>query len=143
VDPNAALAGIREIVAKTYRVGGATLDDSSRLYDLAESLDNWLTRGGFLPDAWVTAAPAAGELSAHDHILTRAGSDLDGSSLPYVIGTSLMLYPDTPIFVRLKKSDHRAVVQFGYVNACMAVYAETAQVGRLATLFAHVRDRLT
>jgi hypothetical protein len=143
VDPNAALAGIREIVAKTYREGGATLDDSSRLYDLAESLDNWLTRGGFLPDAWAPAAPAAGELSAHDYILTHAGSDLDGTGLPYVIGTSLMLYPDTPIFVRVKTSDHRAVIQFGYVNACLMVCAATAQVGRLATLFAHVRDRLT
>jgi hypothetical protein len=143
VDPNAALAGIREIVATTYRDGGATLDDSSRLYDLAESLDNWLTKGGFLPDAWATAVPAAGELSAPDHLLTRAGSDLDGASLPYVIGTSLMVYPDTPIFVRVKTSDHRAVIQFGYVNACLTVYAPTAQVARLATLFAHVRDQLT
>jgi hypothetical protein len=143
VDPNAALAGIREIVAKTYREAGATLDDSSRLYDLAESLDEWLTKGGFLPDAWTTAAHAAGELNPNDHILTRAGSDLDSADLPYVLGTSLMLYPDTPIFVRLKKNEHRAVVQFGNVNACLAVYADTGQVGRLATLFAHARDRLT
>lgn len=143
MDPNATLAGIREIVAKTYRQTGATLDDSSRLYDLTESLDTWLTQGGFLPEAWTTATPTAGELSANDHILTRAARDLDRGDLPYVIGTSLMVYPDTPIFVRLHKNEHRARLQFGHVNACLTMYAETGQVGRLATLFAHTRDRLT
>ena len=142
MDPNAALAGIREIVAKTYREGGAPLDDLSRVIDFAESFDEWLTKGGFLPDAWKIAAPDAGKLSPNDHILTRAGSDLDNTSLPYVIGTSLMLYPDTPLFVRLKKNEHRAVVQFGYVDACLSVYANAGQISRLATLFANARDRL-
>jgi hypothetical protein len=142
VDPNATLADIRETVAKTYREGGATLDDTSHLFDLVESIDNWLSKGGFLPDAWATASPVAGELNANDHILTRAGHDLDGPSLPYVLGASLMLHPQTPIFVRLKKREDRAAFQFGHCNACVMVYAETPQVARLATLFAHTRDRL-
>ncbi len=143
MDPNAALAGIREIVAKSYRETGATLHDSSRLYDLTESLDAWLTKGGFLPEAWAAAAPSVGELSPNDHLLTRAGTDLDCAGLPYVLGTSLVLYPETPIFVRVHKKADRATIQFGHVNACVAMYVEAPQVGRLATLFAHTRDRLT
>jgi hypothetical protein len=59
VDPNTALAQIRDLIAKTYTDEGATLDDSRRLYDLVEALDGWLSQGGFLPDAWRTASSAS------------------------------------------------------------------------------------
>jgi hypothetical protein len=142
MDPNAALTGIREVVAKTYTEDGANPDDTARLCELVEALDDWLTKGGFLPDAW-TPASALGELDANDHILTRASRDLDGPTLPYSMCLALQLYPDTPIFVRLHKAEHRAVVQFGHLRAETALFADAPQIARLATLFTHVRHRLT
>jgi hypothetical protein len=142
VDPNTALTDIRDLIAKTYTDEGSTLDDSCRLYDLVEALDGWLSKGGFLPDAWRTASSVPAELTAHDHVVTRARRDL-GPALPYSMCLALELRADTPIVVRVHKAEHRAVVQFGYVRAETAVFADAAQVNRLATLFAHVRDRIT
>lgn len=51
MDPNTALAEIRELVAESYREA-LTEDETSRLCDLIEGLDRWVTRGGFLPAAW-------------------------------------------------------------------------------------------
>ena len=82
-------------------------------------------------------------LSAHDHILTRAGVDLDSPGIPYALGTFLQVDQDTPIFVRVKKAERRAVVQFGYSRAEIALHLAAAEVDRLATLFGHVRHRLT
>jgi hypothetical protein len=144
VDPDTALTEIRDLIAKTYTADGPAAEDSCRrLYDLVEALDGWLSQGGFLPDAWVTASPAPAELTDHDHILTRAGRDLDGPALPYSMCLSLHLYPETPIFVRVHRAQRRAVVQFGHVRAETALFADAGQVDRLATLFAHVRDRIT
>jgi hypothetical protein len=57
MDPNATLAAIRQAIAD---VNGAQPGDSIahfqeaslRLAEHVEVLDEWLTRGGFLPYAW-------------------------------------------------------------------------------------------
>lgn len=60
MDPNAALAAIRRLVTESDVVD---LDDrellASMLEDLAnrvQGLDDWLTGGGFLPDAWAAVS---------------------------------------------------------------------------------------
>jgi hypothetical protein len=141
VDPNTALARIRELAKKAHADEGT--EDAHEFVALVEYLDEWMSKGGFAPAAWTSATPPLGELTTHDHILTRAGIDLDGPVLPYAMGLSMHLCPDTPIFVRLHKREHRAVVQFGYARAETALFTDADQVERLAVLFAHVRDRLT
>lgn len=143
MDPNATLTAIRDIVAKTYTEHGAGTGDLAQLVDLVEALDGWLAKGGFTPAAWASIRAPLGDLTANDHILTRAGIDLDSPQIPYALGTTINLYPDTPIFVRIHQRDHRAVVQLGYSRAEIALYLDAVQVDRLATLFAHVRHRLT
>lgn len=51
MDPNAALAEIRELVAKIDSPDWHHTD-ASRLCDLVDGLDQWMSRGGFLPVAW-------------------------------------------------------------------------------------------
>jgi hypothetical protein len=144
VDPNTALTEIRDLIARTYTADGPAAEDTCRrLYELVEALDGWLSQGGFPPDAWVPASPVPAELTAHDHIVTRARRDVDGPALPYTMNLALQLYPDTPIVVRVHKTEHRAVVQFGHVRAETAMFVDAGQVDRLANLFAHVRDRIT
>ena len=145
MDPNTALTDIRDLIAHTYTADGPAAEDSCRrLYELVEALDGWLSNGGFLPDAWRTASSPNAGLSPHDHILTRAGRDYldDGPELSYSMCLSLHLYANTPIFVRIIKDQNRAVMQFGHVRAETALFANAAQVQRLATLFAHVSKRL-
>lgn len=45
----------REILTLDERDGHET--DSERLAELAQALDEWLTKGGFLPAAWQRASP--------------------------------------------------------------------------------------
>lgn len=55
MDPNANLNEQREIVKKYFEGGisaEAQLDLLSRLADLVESLDQWISKGGFLPTSW-------------------------------------------------------------------------------------------
>lgn len=55
MDPNACLDEIRRITAKADCYGeNGTLsdDDTTRLVELTQALDQWLVSGGFLPDAW-------------------------------------------------------------------------------------------
>ena len=143
MDPNATLTAIRTIVTQTYTDEGAGTGDLAQLVDLVEALDAWLSKGGFAPAAWDSIRAPLGELSPNDHILTRAGVDLDGPALPFALGTAMHLYPETPIFVRLHRKEQRAVVQIGYCRAELALYVDATEVDRLATLFAHVRTRLT
>jgi hypothetical protein len=51
MDPDTALNQIRGIIAKADRDGLAPADMIA-LMDLIEGLDNWLSKGGFLPDEW-------------------------------------------------------------------------------------------
>lgn len=60
MDPNATLREIRDLV-KEFNFGAQNEDHSewdvkfARLAVLSESLDNWITMGGFLPDSWEIA----------------------------------------------------------------------------------------
>lgn len=51
MNPNAALARIRHLAAAVTR-SDATLSDVDELGCAVRDLDDWLTRGGFLPEAW-------------------------------------------------------------------------------------------
>lgn len=51
MDPNANLKEQRRIVTRIIN-GTASASDVERLADLVEALDNWISRGGFLPDSW-------------------------------------------------------------------------------------------
>lgn len=50
MDPNANLAEQRRIVARI--LDGDDSADWSRLAELVQALDEWLTAGGFLPGEW-------------------------------------------------------------------------------------------
>lgn len=55
MDPNAALAEIRELLAQDRRqldAGGLHRDDAATLMERLEALDEWLSKGGFLPADW-------------------------------------------------------------------------------------------
>jgi hypothetical protein len=45
MDPNTNLEQIRALVAERIEAG-------DELVELVEALDNWITRGGFLPRDW-------------------------------------------------------------------------------------------
>lgn len=47
MDPDTCLAEIRELVAQSL-----TEDDDTRLAEHVQALDEWLSRGGFLPAPW-------------------------------------------------------------------------------------------
>lgn len=49
MDPNAALAEIRSILADRAEDGTW---DAERLAELINGLDDWITGGGFLPADW-------------------------------------------------------------------------------------------
>jgi hypothetical protein len=50
-DPNANLAELRSL-APMILSGSFEAHDAERMAELIEALDEWLTKGGFLPDAW-------------------------------------------------------------------------------------------
>jgi ADP-heptose:LPS heptosyltransferase len=64
MDPNANLEELRELVRKLIKqidndpnpweglTGAIDADDIDRVLELAQALDGWIGRGGFLPDAW-------------------------------------------------------------------------------------------
>lgn len=52
MDPDEALAQIRDLLANPNRPGALT-----DLAALVDGLDGWLSRGGFLPAAWVPPEP--------------------------------------------------------------------------------------
>lgn len=51
MDPNTALEEIRASLA-TYRLVGSADEVVKSLVEHFEALDEWLSRGGFLPRAW-------------------------------------------------------------------------------------------
>lgn len=76
MDPNAALARVRHLVLEI----GRTLDhdqapDMATVNDLCEAidgLDQWISRGGFLPTPWVPQpAPGTGEAISSDAALAQ------------------------------------------------------------------------
>jgi hypothetical protein len=57
MDPNSNLKAQREVIARLiadeYEGTGYTVEhDGRHLADLAEALDGWISKGGFLPYAW-------------------------------------------------------------------------------------------
>jgi hypothetical protein len=56
MDPNATLDRIRELVASINKNDGLDEDDfqsmASELAEYVEALDEWISKGGFLPTAW-------------------------------------------------------------------------------------------
>jgi hypothetical protein len=53
MDPNAALTQIREIVASWHTdESGDAIETGSTLVELIQGLDEWLSKGGFTPEAW-------------------------------------------------------------------------------------------
>ena len=57
MDPNAALIALRRLIdALAFQIepdtGLVDLDDASELVDTFHGLDQWLSKGGFLPSEW-------------------------------------------------------------------------------------------
>jgi hypothetical protein len=55
MDPDANLAELRRIAARVLAapsIEEIDCADAERIADLVDALDGWLSRGGFLPDAW-------------------------------------------------------------------------------------------
>jgi len=57
MDPNAALLLIRQLAARCETADEQS-EDFTRLVDLIQGLDGWITNGGFLPTAWAESRPA-------------------------------------------------------------------------------------
>lgn len=73
MDPNAALTQLRDALAELADLTADerpgpdplahaehTLDAAEKVVDAGQSLDDWLTSGGFAPRAWMTPTPATG-----------------------------------------------------------------------------------
>jgi hypothetical protein len=52
MDPDAALAQIRELIIKQQTECELSESDAADLVELIDGLDEWLTKGGFLPTEW-------------------------------------------------------------------------------------------
>ncbi|WP_434439736.1 hypothetical protein [Lentzea sp. E54] len=53
MDPNAALESLRQLVVKAHTGWDHfSEDDQDELIEKLAGLDEWLTNGGFLPEAW-------------------------------------------------------------------------------------------
>jgi hypothetical protein len=50
MDVNATLTELRALVARALRTESDS--DAPRIAELVQALDGWITRGGFMPDAW-------------------------------------------------------------------------------------------
>jgi hypothetical protein len=48
MDPNAALDQLRELLTGN----DGSIDDYERAAEVFDGLDEWLSKGGFLPSAW-------------------------------------------------------------------------------------------
>jgi hypothetical protein len=58
MDPNAALEEMRSIaqaLVEADELDSDALTDALRLSELVQSLDEWLSKGNFLPSRWKTA----------------------------------------------------------------------------------------
>ena len=59
MDPNATLRELRELLGGDHSGSldpeTASMDDLCRMEELWQALDQWIGRGGFLPDAWKEA----------------------------------------------------------------------------------------
>lgn len=62
MDPNACLREWRELYKQLNSCDGMSQEALNRLGELSESLDEWMSKGGFLPEAWArnTGTPLEG-----------------------------------------------------------------------------------
>lgn len=71
MDPNAALKNIREAVGELRNQDDdGVLDGTSQvgfLLESVEALDEWLTKGGFLPTAWQRTDPLVDDEGRCEH----------------------------------------------------------------------------
>jgi len=58
MDPNAALANLRALVAESEAGDVDPRDTAEEFHEQFAALDEWLSKGGFLPTAWQTQDPA-------------------------------------------------------------------------------------
>ena len=58
MDPNATLELLRKLLtdARSGGLAGMEAEALQEVSDLFGALDQWLTRGGFLPDYWATTS---------------------------------------------------------------------------------------
>lgn len=63
MDPNKALAEMRDLVKRAHlAVHGSDISYmADEMADIFEGLDEWLCKGGFLPDSWEIARKRAAE----------------------------------------------------------------------------------
>ena len=52
MDPNANLSEQLELAKAIVATDHPEPEDAERLAELVLALDDWITRGGFLPDSW-------------------------------------------------------------------------------------------
>lgn len=77
MDPNANLKEMLELASSIQEIyeqedgNGIDLDDANRLAQLVESLNGWITNGGFLPAAWQQRSFTQGELRLIHFALTN------------------------------------------------------------------------
>lgn len=79
MNPNATLAEMRRLageIASNEHTTGTMISTAYRLAELALALDEWITRGGALPEEWGTKKPALrplpfGDLSEEERELLR------------------------------------------------------------------------
>jgi hypothetical protein len=139
MDPNEALAAIRDHIARFLRDDDV---DCTAPLEAMHALDGWLARGGFLPDAW--RADGHGSLTGNDYLVTDRGCepDLVEHALPWAMGVSFHIRPETPVMVRLHTADKRAVIRLGGFSDDLDIFADADQVDRLANVLAETRTRL-
>lgn len=63
MDPNETLRQIREHIADYWREGNDQVYPAEQALELFVGLDEWLSRGGFPPEAWREGPDAFGEAS--------------------------------------------------------------------------------
>lgn len=89
MDPNAALADIREAIREYEEAGslGSETEATERLVERVQALDEWASKGGFLPAAWTTAPKVEWSRDTRTCTVTSAGSTVTftmDSDLPTV-----------------------------------------------------------
>lgn len=56
MDPDTCLERIRDLIRLHHRRGALHLADTADLCEHVEALDEWLSKGGHFPSAWVPTA---------------------------------------------------------------------------------------
>ena len=73
MDPTEALEQIRKIRARVLRDEGVNPDDSVKLAELIEGLDDWLGKSGFLPEQWLPCRSCSPRETAGNGLCFRHG----------------------------------------------------------------------